>query len=119
MAGLHRLIPFSNHLFLDVPADCEVYLDTLHTQYLLSPLPPLITEPEAASTLERAALRRNLSAHAAYNSAISTIGNKSVLCTQLIALLERRRGDLAVREMVWRSREPEDGLEPEKSVEDT
>jgi hypothetical protein len=86
----------------------------LHTQYLLSPLPPLITEPEVVSTLERAALKRNLSAHAAYNSTISTTGNKYVLCTQLIDILERRRGDLAVREMVWRSREPEDGLEPEE-----
>ena len=132
MTGLRRLIPFSDRLFLDVPADCEAYLDSesrisshgsalttraaLHTQYLLSPVPPLITQPEAVSTLERAALKRNLSAHAAYNSAISTTGSKSVLCTQLIALLERRQGDLAVREMVWRSREPEDGLEPEKAA---
>lgn len=79
----------------------------LHTQYLLSPLPPLITQPEVVSTLELAALKRNLSAHAAYNSAIRTTGSKSILCTELITLLERRRGDLAVREMVWRSCEPE------------
>ncbi|KAH9052289.1 hypothetical protein EDB87DRAFT_1692447 [Lactarius vividus] len=111
MTGLRRLIPFSDYLFLDVPTDCEAYIDTLHTQYLLSPLPPLITQPEVASTLELAALKRNLSAHAAYNSAISTTGNKSILCAQLITLLEKRRGDLAVREMVWRSREPEDGLD--------
>ncbi|KAI9434400.1 hypothetical protein H4582DRAFT_2112595 [Lactarius indigo] len=119
MTGLRRLISFSDYLFLDVPADCEAYIDTLHTQYLLSPLPPLITQPEVACTLELAALKRNLSAHAAYNPAISTTGNKSILCAQLIALLERRRGDLAVREMVWRSREPEDGLERDKSPEDT
>lgn len=139
MAGLRLLVPFTDHLLLDVPADCEAYLDSeshfffffvsalttgvaLHTQYLLSPLPPLITEPEVVSTLERAALKRNLSAHAAYNSAICTTGNKSVLCTQLIDILERRKGDLAVREMVWRSREPrepEDGLEPEKSAGST
>ncbi|KAI9454768.1 hypothetical protein BJY52DRAFT_1100378, partial [Lactarius psammicola] len=100
MTGLRRLIPFSDYLVLDVPADCEAYLDTLHTQYLLSPLPPLITQPEAASTLELAALKRNLSAHAAYNSAISTTGSKSVLCGRLFALLERRQGDLGVREMV-------------------
>ena len=139
MAGLRLLVPFSDRLFLDVPADCEAYLDSeshisffaesalttgvaLHTQYLLSPLPPLITEPEVVSTLERAALKRNLSAHAAYNSAICTTGNKSVLCTQLIDILERRQGDLAVREMVWRSREPrepEDGPEPGKSTGST
>jgi hypothetical protein len=28
MTGLRHLIPFSGHLFLDVPADCEVYLDS-------------------------------------------------------------------------------------------
>ena len=28
MTGLRRLIPFSDYLFLDVPADCEAYLDS-------------------------------------------------------------------------------------------
>jgi hypothetical protein len=28
MTGLHRLIPFSEFLFLDVPADCEAYIDS-------------------------------------------------------------------------------------------
>lgn len=28
MTGLRHLIPFSDHLFLDVPADCEAYLDS-------------------------------------------------------------------------------------------
>jgi hypothetical protein len=136
MTGLRRLIPFSDRLSLDIPADCEAYIDSeplipfcpgstlttgvaLHTQYLLEPLSPLITQPEAASTLECAALKRNLYAHAAYNSTVSTTGNKSVLRAQLVALLERRRGDLAAREMVWRSREPEDGVELEKSGGDT
>ena len=28
MTGLRRLIPFSEYLFLDVPVDCEAYLDS-------------------------------------------------------------------------------------------
>ncbi|KAI0290402.1 hypothetical protein B0F90DRAFT_1786431 [Multifurca ochricompacta] len=111
MTGLRLLTPFSGHLFLDVPTNCEVYLDSLHTQYILSPLPPLITRPEAVHALELMALRRNLSAHAMHNPEISTKGGKEDLCARLVELLERRRGDLAVREMVWRSRDPEESTE--------
>ncbi|KAI0261118.1 hypothetical protein BC834DRAFT_1009126, partial [Gloeopeniophorella convolvens] len=109
MAGMRRLGHFSSTLALDIPYECEAYLDTLHTQYLLSPLPPLITQPDAAPVLEFSALKRNLSAHAAYNPAVLTSGSKAVLCTRLTELLERRRGDLAVREMVWRRRDPGNG----------
>ncbi|KAI0246286.1 hypothetical protein BJV78DRAFT_1135488, partial [Lactifluus subvellereus] len=100
MTGLRRLTPFSKHLSLDVPTKCELYLVELHTQYLLSPLPPLISHPEEARILELPALKRNLSAHAAHNPAISTMGSKVMLCARLAELLQRRRDDLAVRMMV-------------------
>jgi hypothetical protein len=118
MSGLRRLARFSEHLHLDVPANCEVYLGSsshsrgpricandgveLHTQYLLSPHPPLVSSPEEAYILDFVSLKRNLSAHASQNSAISTIGGKAALCGRLVELLERRRGDLAVRVMVRR-----------------
>ena len=137
MTGLRRLTPFSKHLSLDVPTKCEAYLGSpslsrshfirtctnkgveLHTQYLLSLVSPLISHPEEARTLELAALRRNLSAHAANNSAISMMGSKTTLCARLVELLQRRRDDLAVRVMVWRYRGREDvEINSDESVRD-
>jgi hypothetical protein len=138
MTGLRRLTPFSKHLSLDVPTKCEAYLGSpslsrsrfirictnkggveLHTQYLLSLVSPLISHPEEAHTLELAALRRNLSAHAANNPAISMMGGKTTLRARLVELLQRRRDDLAVRVMVWRYQGREDvEISSDESVRD-
>jgi hypothetical protein len=72
---------------------------------MLSPLSPLITQPDEAYALDLVALKRNLSAHAAHDRMIRAIGDKRTLCLRLVELLERRRDDLAVRVMVLRRRD--------------
>ncbi|TFY54163.1 hypothetical protein EVJ58_g9020 [Rhodofomes roseus] len=51
---------------LEVPRECEEYLDSLHRRYMLHPAPPLIAHPAACTDLSVPALRRNLAAHAAF-----------------------------------------------------
>ena len=68
--------------------------------YLLHPSSPLITDPEACSTLSCAALRRNLSAHAESNAAIVVGGTKDEMVLRLEGLLRTRKLDLLVRRMI-------------------
>ncbi|KAI0050534.1 hypothetical protein FA95DRAFT_606060, partial [Auriscalpium vulgare] len=111
MAGLRRLADaFSSsaeagNFQIAIPADCEDYMDNLHTCYLLSPAAPLITAVTACASLSVSALKRNLQAHAAYNPDISVTGSKAEMCARLESLLVQRAGDLAVRNMLWNGRE--------------
>ena len=103
---------------IEVPWGCEVYSDCMNFSflscdilmliyqkdipkaYLLYPLSPLITDPEACSTLSCAALRRNLSAHAESNPAIVVGGTKDEMVLRLQGLLRTRKLDLLVRRMI-------------------
>src|SRR6267378_3257552 len=38
MAGLHRLMPFSDNLYLHVPAGCEAYLDSESCLFFFRPV---------------------------------------------------------------------------------
>ncbi|KAI0064939.1 hypothetical protein BV25DRAFT_210514 [Artomyces pyxidatus] len=107
MIGLRRLASsLADSIFeVDIPVECQYYLDNLHTHYLPSPAPPLVTSPSRCASLTIAALKRNLQAHAAYNADIVIAGGKAQLCARLEQLLTTRAGDLAVREMVRRSRQ--------------
>ena len=104
---------------IEVPWGCEVYIDSMsfsfflscdilmliHPKdipkaYLLYPSSPLITDPEACSTLSCAALRRNLSAHAESNPAIVVGGTKDEMVLRLEGLLRTRKLDMLVRRMI-------------------
>jgi hypothetical protein len=68
--------------------------------YLLNPVPPLIENPTVVPELSLAALKRNLAAHAACNPAIVAAGTKPELVDRLRTLLETRKADILVREMI-------------------
>ncbi|KAJ7239395.1 hypothetical protein B0H12DRAFT_1189995 [Mycena haematopus] len=72
----------------------------LASQYLIYPKPPLIANPEIVPELSAAALKRNLAAHAACNSTIVAAGTKPEMALRLTTLLETRKADLLVREML-------------------
>ncbi|TFY72832.1 hypothetical protein EVG20_g195 [Dentipellis fragilis] len=113
MKGLRRLVLTFREddpdrmLDLDIPAECEQYLYDLEDQYLLCPRPPFITDPAVCEHLTVAALKRNLAEHAARNPEIDVNGSKAQLMLRLQELLEVRKADLLVREMVWKSGEDE------------
>ena len=77
-----------------------IYTKDIPKAYLLQPSSPLITDPEACSTLSCAALRRNLSAHAERNPAIVVGGTKDEMVLRLEGLLRTRKLDLLVRRMI-------------------
>ncbi|KZV77292.1 hypothetical protein PENSPDRAFT_181372 [Peniophora sp. CONT] len=105
MRGLRALMLLVRTCALEVPRACEVYLDKLHTRYLLAPAPPLITDPDAARALAAPALARNLAAHGAHNAAVRASGDLRVDRARLRSLLASRKADLSVRAMVWRAQE--------------
>jgi hypothetical protein len=72
----------------------------MHTKYLLNPRPPLIANPQVCAQLSTAALQRNLAAHSQANPAISAAGNKEEMITRLESLLEMRKMDMLVRDMI-------------------
>ncbi|KAJ7765517.1 hypothetical protein DFH07DRAFT_1015341 [Mycena maculata] len=72
----------------------------LGSRHLLKPDPPLITDPTAVSELSAAALKRNLAAHAICNPDVATAGTKPEILERLRNILEMRKMDLLVREMM-------------------
>jgi hypothetical protein len=72
----------------------------MHTKYLLNPQPPLIANPKVCAQLSTAALRRNLSAHAQANPVVLATGSKEEMIARLEALLEMRKMDMLVRDMI-------------------
>lgn len=78
------------------------------TKYILQPEAPLISEPNAISELSTAALRRNLTTHAEYNSEISAEGAKHEMAERLKTLLETRQADLVVRNVLWKGEDGDD-----------
>ncbi|KAJ8523104.1 hypothetical protein ONZ45_g388 [Pleurotus djamor] len=114
MPGLRKLASAAladrRPLRLDCPASCEKYISRLHTQYLVNPAPPLIVGPELCGQLSVAALKRNLSAHSEANPTIFAGGNKQEMVIRLRELLDRRRSDILVRDLVF-------GVNEEETVE--
>ncbi|KAJ7465160.1 hypothetical protein FB451DRAFT_1370059 [Mycena latifolia] len=104
MSGLRCLaqtISDANRIIeIEIPSACEYYIDNLATHYLLDPTPPLITNPAAVPALSAVALKRNLAAHAARNSAVVAAGTKPEMVERLRRLLETREMDLLVRQML-------------------
>jgi hypothetical protein len=72
----------------------------MHTKYLLNPRPPLITNPQVCAQLSIAALQRNLASHAQVNPAVLAAGSKEEMVARLESLLERRKMDMLVRDMI-------------------
>ena len=72
----------------------------MHTKYLLNPCPPLIANPKVCAQLSVAALQRNLAAHAQANPAIMASGSKEEMIARLEVLLEMRKMDMLVRDMI-------------------
>lgn len=81
-------------------SDAHVYLD-LDSKYMIEPKAPLIVDPEACSALTLAALKSNLSAHAAFNPDIVSTGTKSELAERLRKILETRQIDIVIRNLLW------------------
>lgn len=80
----------------------------MHTKYLLNPRPPLIANAQVCAQLSIAALQRNLVAHAQVNPAIVTTGSKEKMTARLEALLEMRKMDMLVRDMILGSESGEE-----------
>ncbi|KAL4264542.1 hypothetical protein AB1N83_005057 [Pleurotus pulmonarius] len=115
MPGLRR---FANVIWdddrtirIDCPADCEKYISRVHTKYLTCPAPPLIVAPEVCGQLSAGALKRNLAAHAIANPAIFAGGSKQEMVIRLRDILEMRRSDLLVRDLIL-------GVEEDGEVDD-
>jgi hypothetical protein len=77
-----------------------IYPKGIPKAYLLRPSSPLITDPEAGSSLLCTALRHNLSAHVESNPAIVVGGTKDEMVLRLEGLLRMRKLDLLVRRMI-------------------
>ncbi|KAJ6578054.1 hypothetical protein B0H19DRAFT_1208086 [Mycena capillaripes] len=104
MPGLRRLAQtiYEERRVIDIeiPSECETYVDNLSSRYLLNPAPPLIDNPAVVPELSAAALKRNLAAHAACNDAVVAAGTKAEMVERLRLLLVTRKADLLVREMI-------------------
>ncbi|KAH7903437.1 hypothetical protein BJ138DRAFT_1131374 [Hygrophoropsis aurantiaca] len=105
MSGLRRLAALihEEHRILDIeiPSECEEYLDDLHYRCLLDIEAPLTTEPSAVPLLSDIALMRNLAAHAAVNHSISASGTRTEMTEKLTNILTTRKADLIVRAMFY------------------
>lgn len=86
---------------VEVPRECEEYLENLQRQYMLHPQPPMITDPAACEELSVSALRRNLAEHAVFNASILTDGSKEEMVERLKRILTRREMDLVARDLLW------------------
>ncbi|KAF5379663.1 hypothetical protein D9615_005779 [Tricholomella constricta] len=105
MPGLRRLARTiydeDRVIDIEIPTACENYVDPeMHKMYALDPRPPLITDPDVCAQLSTAALQRNLGAHAAKNSDIIAAGGKVEMVERLRGILEMRRADMLVRDMI-------------------
>ncbi|PSS34015.1 hypothetical protein PHLCEN_2v1919 [Hermanssonia centrifuga] len=110
MDGLRRI---ASHLKqtrrtmeVDVPEDCEEYIRNharteLPQQYWLVPASPLISDPTEALRLSSQALEQNLAAFAEFDQELLCDGSKTNMVKRLQDILETRRNDLLVRELVW------------------
>jgi hypothetical protein len=82
-------------------------LTDLQARYLISPVPPLITDPSEIQSLSASLLARNVAAHTRARRGYNRVGHSTLTSkadrAQLRALLETRRDDLAVRAMMWRT----------------
>ncbi|KAG6861623.1 hypothetical protein C0995_014062 [Termitomyces sp. Mi166 len=96
---------------IEIPSSCMEYIKELDTKYELNPRPPLIVLPEVCARLSAAALQRNLAAHKAKNPDILAMGGKAEMTERLRSILEMRRMDLLVRDMILGTR---DSLEEEE-----
>jgi len=70
-------------------------------KYMINPKAPLIVEPTACPALSISALKRNLAEHAVFNPTILTNGSKAELVARLENILETRKMDILVRDMMW------------------
>ena len=86
---------------IEIPSECETYIDCLDTLYLVDVKPPLIADWRLCARLSGAALKRNLMAHANVNSDVSTGGSKMEMKERLEKLLKVREDDMRVRGMIW------------------
>ncbi|KAF8521603.1 hypothetical protein BU17DRAFT_87837 [Hysterangium stoloniferum] len=113
MPGLRKLASSirsaSREVDIDIPKDCETYLNSLHAQYHLHPVAPMITDPLACPHLSLNALKANLAGHAVFNPSIYLSGSKVELIHRLRDILERRQNDRIVKEVVWGHDSSEDG----------
>ncbi|KAJ7651061.1 hypothetical protein FB45DRAFT_1018418 [Roridomyces roridus] len=104
MPGIRRLAETiseeSRIIDIEMPSPCETYINDLESQYLVDPAPPLISNPSVVADLSVAALKRNLYAHAACNGEIVVSGSKLEMAPRLREILETRKMDLLVREMI-------------------
>ncbi|CAA7267497.1 unnamed protein product [Cyclocybe aegerita] len=104
MAGLRRLagVIYEDNRVVDIeiPFACEVYVDSIHSRYLLNPRPPLITDPSVCGTLSLVALKRNLEAHAACNPSIVASGTHAEMVERLSEILATRKLDNLVVSML-------------------
>ncbi|KAF5386481.1 hypothetical protein D9757_005899 [Collybiopsis confluens] len=113
MPGLRRMAKIIQReeriVDVEIPEECDRYIDVIPNLYLLDIQPPLITSPSWCSTLSAAALQRNLEAHAdvankyhrTKGPLIFTGGTKEEMCERLRELLVRRESDLLVWGMIY------------------
>ncbi|KAF8584252.1 hypothetical protein K439DRAFT_1346591, partial [Ramaria rubella] len=105
MPGLRRLTSFIHHaareIDIEIPKECETYLNNLHSQYQLHPIAPFISDPNVCACLSVNALKANLAGHAVFNPSIYLSGSKPELVDRLRGILERRQADRVVKEIVW------------------
>ncbi|KAF8213210.1 hypothetical protein K438DRAFT_2158438, partial [Mycena galopus ATCC 62051] len=90
----------SRFIDVEIPHSCVDYLDALKSKYAVNIQRPLIDDPKKVDGLKTAALQRNLAAHGKCNSAILATGTKVEMAKHLKALLEMRKADMLVRELL-------------------
>jgi hypothetical protein len=127
MVGLRRMT-WTIHeedrvIGIEIPTICEFYIDSksssrfysqkqmnvllrssrsdMQSKYMINPKAPLIVEPAACAALSVSALKRNLAEHAVFNPTILTNGSKAELVARLENILETRKLDMLVRDMMW------------------
>ncbi|KAJ7505587.1 hypothetical protein B0H11DRAFT_1850811 [Mycena galericulata] len=104
MPGIRRLAQtiYDERRIIDIelPSACDLYIDNMGSRYLLDPTPPLVANPSVVPDLSVAALKRNLTAHAACNPAVVAAGTKPEMAARLREILEMRKMDLLVRQMI-------------------
>jgi hypothetical protein len=74
----------------------------LGPEYLSELRPPLVTHEKDCSQLSSYAVKRNLEAHAAFNSDILTSGTRLKMVHRLAEILKFRRLDKLVIDLFWR-----------------
>jgi spore coat polysaccharide biosynthesis protein SpsF (cytidylyltransferase family) len=77
------------------------FYSAMHSKYMINPKAPLIVEPTACAALSVSALKRNLVEHATFNPTIVSSGSKAELVARLETILETRKMDMVVRNMMW------------------